>query len=238
MTSAILSAPTYRPALDVRVVAGLALAAMIAALQPFDTLFAAATFGSPVLRALGIVAVALAGLAAARRVGLQVGPAAGRRSLFIPLAAAVAVAVGCAGADWLFRPVLHTGYAQFMIGVPLAVRMALYMMRAFNENILYRLFLGSVLALALGRLWRKADGRPADGAIWTAFAVSQAVNVWFNVTSLAPVTALAVTHDALRYFAPGMVWSWLYRRHGFQANEIASTSVHLFFQPLAGLLLA
>ena len=46
-----------------------------------------------------------------------------------------------------------------------------------------------------------------------------------------------MAHDGLRYFAPGMLWSWLFWRRGFQANEIASTSVHLFFQPLAGALL-
>ena len=211
---------------------------MIAALQPFDVLFAAATFGQPVLRGSAIVAMALAGGAAAHRVGLQVGPTAGRRSLLVPLLTAVVVAVGCALADWVFKPSLHAPYARFMTGVPLAARMALYMLRAFNENIIYRLFLGSVLAWALGRVWKGREGAPAEGAIWTAFALAQAVNVWANVTSLAPVTAPAVLHDTLRYFAPGMVWSWLYRRHGFQANEIASTSVHLFFQPLAGLLLA
>ncbi len=63
------------------------------------------------------------------------------------------------------------------------------------------------------------------------------MNIAANVTLRAPLTPLAFLHDSLRYFAPGMAWSWLYRRHGFLANEAASTSVHLVFQPLAGLLL-
>ena len=237
MTAAVISPATRWPRLDIRIAAALSVAAVIAALQPFDVLFAAATFGQPVLRAGAIVAMALAGGAAAHRVGLQVGPTAGRRSLLVPLLAAVVVALGCAVADRVFKPSLHAPYARLMTSVPLAARMTLYMLRAFNENIIYRLFLGSVLAWALGRVWRR-DGAPAEAAIWAAFAVAQAINVWANVTSQAPVTAPAVLHDTLRYFAPGMVWSWLYRRHGFQANEIASTSVHLFFQPLAGILLA
>src|SRR5579875_191742 len=227
-----------RASLDPRLIAGLVLAAAIAAMAPFDVLFAKASLGQPLLRAALIVAMAWAGAAAAARIGLQVAPQSGPRALIFPVAVAALVAVGCAGMDWLFRATLHGSYAHFMTRVPLGERMALYMLRAFNENIIYRLFLGSVLALLIGQVWRRVDGRPADGAMWLAFGLSQALNVWANVTSLAPVTPLAVTHDALRYFAPGMVWSWLFWRRSFQANEIASTSVHLFFQPLAGWLLA
>jgi len=129
------------------------------------------------------------------------------------------------------RPALHGNYLQTM-SAPLALRMTAFMLRAFNENILYRLFLGSLLIWLIGLVWKRPDGRPATGAFLAGFALSQALNVWINVTSQAPITPIGLLHDTLRYFAPGMVWSWLYWRHGFQSNEIASTSVHLFFQPL------
>ena len=233
-TSILISRPLR--SLDVRVL-GLALAAVIAAVEPFDRLFDAATLGLAPLRVLAIVALAIVGSVAAGRVGLRVTPVAGRGSLLAPVLTAMAVAVVCAGVDWAFRSRLHPGYAQMLTGAPLASRTTAFMMRAFNENILYRLFLGSTLAWVLGRVWRDVCGRPAAGAFWCAFALSQALNVWVNVTSHAPVDAAAVLHDGLRYFLPGMVWSWLYWRRSFQANEIACTSVHLVFQPLVAALL-
>ena len=231
---ALVKAPG-RP--DAPMLAALAVAAAIAALQPFDLAFAAATFGVPLLRSALIVGLALAGGWAARHVGLQIAPAGQRHPLLAPVLVSSCVAVFCAVVDLAFRPLLHPGYAQVIATTPLGLRIAAFMMRAFNENILYRLFLGSGLAWALGRVWRDASGRPAEPAFWCAFALSQALNVWINVSSQAPVSPLSLLHDSLRYFAPGMVWSWLYLRRGFQANEIASMGVHLVFQPLVGALL-
>ena len=224
--------------LDPLVLVGLSLAAVIAWFQPFDLLFARATLGQPALRAGGIVALALAGGWIGRRVGLGV-EAHGRRlgAVLFPALVAAVVGVACAVLDWAFSATLHPSYRAVIVGQPVALRMLGYMLRAFNENILYRLFLGSWLVWAFGRMWQDRNGGPAAGAVWAGFALSQAINVWVNVTSLAPLSTANLAHDALRYFAPGMVWSWLYWRRGFQANEIASTSVHLVFQPLVGLLL-
>ena len=147
---------------------------------------------------------------------------------------AAAVAGYCAACDCLMRPELSAAYLAYM-RTPVAWRIVAFAARAFNENIIYRLFLGSVLIWLIGRVWKTAEGRPTDGAFWTGFALSQAANIWINVTSLAPLTPLALLHDSLRYFAPGLVWSWLYWRRGFQSNEIASIGVHLFFQPLVTL---
>ena len=222
---------------DVRLLAGLTLAAAIAWLQPFDLAFGAVTLGVPAFRAVAIVVLALVGIEFGGRVELGLEPPGRSASILLPLGLATGTAVFCAGMDCLFRPVLHPDYALMFTAIPLSARLTAFMLRAFNENIMYRLFLGSILAWALGRVWRRPDGGPADGAFWCAFALSQAINVWINVTSQAALSVAAVAHDALRYFAPGMLWSWLFWKRGFQANEIASTSVHLVFQPLAGALL-
>ena len=231
-------APAGRTAFpDVRLLAGLTIAAAIAWLQPFDLVFGAATFGIPALRAIAIVLLALVGIELGGRIGLGLEPPGTTGPILLPLGLAGGTGVFCTGMDWLFRPALHADYRLMFTAVPLTARLAAFMLRAFNENIMYRLFLGSTLAWALGRVWRGENGRPADGAFWCAFALSQAVNVWVNVTSLVPLSLAGVAHDGLRYFAPGMLWSWLFWKRGFQANEIASTSVHLVFQPLAGALL-
>jgi hypothetical protein len=211
---------------------GLALAAVIAWLDPLDLAFARTTFGLPPVRAAAIVLLALAGAAIGRRIGLSVeGPPRGRPARDA-LMAAIVVAVWCALCDWIWRPTLHAGYVHVLTTTPLATRVVLFAMRAFNENLLYRLFLSSLLIWTLGSVWKGPDGRPAAGAFWTGFVLSQAANIWINVTSLAPLTPEALLHDLFRYVTPGVVWGWLYWRRGFTANEIASTSVHLFLQPL------
>jgi hypothetical protein len=40
-----------------------------------------------------------------------------------------------------------------------------------------------------------------------------------------------------RYVAPGVVWAWLYWRHGFVTAEVASVTCHLFLQPPFGMLI-
>ena len=218
-------------------VIALIAAAVIAAGEPFDLAFGASTFGVPAFRAALIVVLALVGECAGARAGLRLTAPAERHPILAPVLVAAVVAVFCAGVDWAFRPALSPGYVHVIADTPVFLRIPVFMMRAFNENIIYRLFLGSTLAWTLGHIWRDTDGRPTQGAFWCAFAASQALNVWINVASQAPISAVSLLHDLLRYFAPGMIWSWLYLRRGFQANEIASTSVHLMFQPLVGSLL-
>jgi hypothetical protein len=210
----------------------LALTVAFAWLVPFDIRFTAPPLGLPPIRAAAIALLALAGAALGRRIGLSVeGPARGRPARDA-LIAAVAVAVWCALCDWIWRPSLHPAYVTLLTTTPLAFRIALFAMRALNENILYRLFLGPLLILILGSVWKGSNGRPAPGAYWAGFTLSQMVNIWSNTTAIAPLTPEALLHDLLRYVAPGVVWGWLYWRRGFAATELASTSVHLFFQPL------
>ena len=212
--------------------AGLALAALIACIAPFDLAFGWVTLGSPPLRAMAIVVLALAGAAIGRRIGLSIEGPPDSRPARDALVVAVVVAVWCALCDWIWRPALHAGYVSMLTTTPLSLRIATYAMRALNENILYRLFLGSLLIWILGLVWKDPDGRPTAGAFWSGLVLSQMINIWINVTSLAPLTPMALTHDLFRYVAPGVAWGWLYWKRGFTANEIASTSVHVFLQPL------
>jgi hypothetical protein len=41
-----------------------------------------------------------------------------------------------------------------------------------------------------------------------------------------------------RPIVPGVIWGYLYWRHGFVAAEIASVGMHPFLQPALGILLA
>jgi hypothetical protein len=223
---------------QIKIVAGLALAAAIAWVAPFDLAFGYLTLGVPALRAAGIVVLALVGHQFGRRIGMRLEPVGVARPWLTPVGIAAVVAVNCALADGLFRSALHDDFVTAMTMTPIAVRVVVFMMRAVNENIIYRLFLTPVLIWALGLVWTTPQGQPTSGAFWTGIAVAQAINTWINVTAHAPLTSLAVLHDAIRYVGPGMVWGWLYWRRAFQSCEVACTTVHLFYQPLITLALA
>ena len=208
------------------------MAGAIAWVTPFDLGFAVLSLGSPPLRAAMMVAITLAGAAMAGPAGLQVAATGLRRPILTPIAVAAATAVYCVAIDRLMRDQTSDHYRAILGQIPLGVRILAFAARAFNENIIYRLFLGSLLVWLLGRAWRTPAGVPRPLAYIVAFTLSQVVNIWINVTALAPLTPAHLIHDGLRYITPGLVWSWLYWRHGFQSNEIACTSVHLFMQPL------
>ena len=194
MASIVLN-PVVTPRIDVRIAVGLGLAAAIAWNHPFDRVFDALTLGQPVLRALAIIIFALAGLEFAGLIGLRVAPRNEPAPLLFPVLVALVVAVACAAVDAAFRPVLHPDYVQFVVATPLVSRVIGFTLRAFNESVIYRLFLGSALSWGLGRVWRRQDGAPRREALWVGFTVSQMINVWANVTSRAPLGALVLVHD-------------------------------------------
>jgi hypothetical protein len=233
--SAVVPVLTRPRPINWTLAAGLAIAAAIAWHWPFDPLFDAITLGSPALRAVSIVAMSLMGLVVGKRLGMGFEPKDLQHPIALPIAVAAASAVGCALTDWLLIPDRHGGVVQMIVSTPLSLRLAYFLLRVVNENIEYRLFLGSVLIWLIARVWKTAEGRPAEGAYWLGFLLAQCLNVWMNVTAKEPITALALLHAALRYVAPAMVLAWLYRRHGFQSNEIACTTFHLFYQPLVPL---
>ncbi len=216
----------------IRLLIGCMVAAAIAWLAPFDLAFSALTLGSPALRSLTIVALALIGGWAARRVGLGVGPRRLRRPILWPLIAAVGMAAYCLVIDLIFKSELSASYLRVMTTVPTAERILVFAARAYNENLIYRFFLGSVLTYIIASIYRRLTGKQSAFSYVAGFSISQIANIWINVSQFAPFTPLHAVHDALRYVAPGLIWAWLYCRHGFQSNEIACTSVHVFLQPL------
>ncbi|WP_217433636.1 hypothetical protein, partial [Caulobacter sp. S45] len=173
------------------------------------------------------------------RVGLRIMPRPDERHWALtPMIAALGVALACAGLDRAFRPALDPAYLNAMVRQPWQARTAVYMAHAFNEEVMYRLFLGSLLANVL-ILFSKARRDISDGALlWAAFVLAQGVNVAINLWSVSPAPVSVLPYQMLRYFAPGMVWAGLYIRRGFMAAETGHLTTHLIFQPLVGVLLS
>lgn len=207
-----------------------AIAAAIGWIAPFDLYYAAIAGGSPVVRAVVIALVAVAGGLASRAAGLRLGGQGRGAPLGIGLAAAALVAGWVLLLDcFLFRASLGEGVVAFL-RAPLHVRLFYFMLRAFNENVIYRLFGFGAAVWLLGR-WR--GRRPGMAAMLAVAAAVQAVNIGGNVVWAggAPITAAGLGYVALRFILPGVVSAWLFVRHGFATAEVASVSCHLLLQP-------
>ncbi len=209
---------------------GLFLAAAFAFALPFDNAFLAATFNVRALRPALIVLLALIGAFFGHRIGLKIDTRI-RWSPAIALGVALATALWCVGCDAVWP---HEALVDAMVtrGHPPGERVLAFMVRAFDENILYRLFLSSVLIWLLGLVWKRPDGRPAIGAFVVGFLIAQAANAAINMIPTTGAAPMQLAYDTARYVVPGFVWAALYWRYGFQANEIACTSVHAFLQPM------
>ncbi len=212
------------------------VAAVIAVIAPFDRLFLPLTFGSPLLRAGLMAFLAVTGGAAAKACGLRLEGHGAKYPLLIGLGAALAVAAYVFVLDVvLLRPMLSADYVAYL-HVPLDERLAGFMLRAFNENVLYRLFLFPVIALAAQRVLRRDHISPR--LLIAAMVAAQVINIAANAVLPLPdpITLARLGYDAIRYVAPGVVWAMLFRRYGFATAEVASVGCHVFLQPAFSLI--
>lgn len=214
------------------------IAAIIAMIQPFDHVFDTVTFKSPIARGALIVALVVIGAACARRLGLRLEGHGARQPALVGLLMALLVAVYVVVLDaFLFRGLLSKAYVEFL-ATPLPARYVYYMTRAFNENVLYRLFAFSVLAalasLAAGRR------RLPFAIVFVLMIAAQVLNIGVNVVLVSgqALTPAILTYDTLRYIVPGVIWACLFWRYGFFVAEVASVGCHVFLQPALGYLVA
>jgi hypothetical protein len=209
----------------------LVIGGTIAAVAPFDIVFNAATSGSAILRVVLFCGLVVCGQTVGLRIGLRVRPRVWRTSLEWGLGFAIIVGVLVAATDFVFRHALPPSYVSF-IHQPLEGRLIYFCLRAFNENVLYRLFLFSVLAFILSQVWRRPDDQPQPAAVALAMVLAQIINIGVNLGAVStPESIEAVVYDGVRYIIPGVCWAWLYWKRDFAAAEIASTSCHFFLQP-------
>ena len=221
-------------------VAILLIGMAISAIAPFDVAFVAVTFGSLLARMGLIAAFALIGAFCADRVGLRLEAHGTRWPMLIGLAAAFAVAVYVVVIDGvLFRTMLPVSYVHLFEATGLRDRLVYFMLRAFNENLIYRLFVFSTLVYLTSRVMGANAKDLPPVLIWCAMIATQILNIGMNVTALSPepVSFATLVYESLRYVMPGVLWAWLYWRFGFLTAEMASVGCHIFLQPALGVLL-
>ncbi len=215
-----------------------AIGAAIAAIAPWGIAMGTATGHSPGLRACLVFALGLIGLFFARRTGLEIMPTGLKHPVRVSFLIGAAVAAYVLFIDgFAFRSVLPAEYRAYFAAQGLTVRLIYFTLRAFNEHVIYQLFVGSTLVWLMGLVWRQADGRIAPNAYWLAMILAQVLNIYINVVAITvePLTPLILTYDMFRFVTPGILWGILYWRYGLATADLAHISTHIFLQPTLGI---
>ena len=160
--------------------------------------------------------------------GLRFWPKDWRAAIVFTAVCTVSVATLVVFTDWAFRPILSPAYVAFFGGPNLPRRILTYMAGAAGEEAVFRLLLMSGL-VAVGNLLLRGDGAAKPALLVAAITLAQAANILPKLTE--PSSAAEVVYDVLRFYVPGLVWGWLYWRHGFLAAMIAHPACHLILQP-------
>jgi hypothetical protein len=215
-----------------------AVAAALAAAVPLDRGFALLPANSGSARGAWMLALALSGLFFAGKAGLRTAPHDVKRplvaSILIALALAAAIAALDAGAP---QAIVLPGYLDGLRATPTLVRLEYFGVRAFGEDVVYRLFLMSLLAFAGARLLRNDKGSIPVGVYWLAIVAAQIANATLNCWADAPLTPALAIYTLVRFFLPGALWGYLYWRQGFLMATLAHVATHVFYQPLMTLAL-
>ncbi len=213
------------------------VAAALAATVPLDRMFALLPGPAPA-RGAWMLALALLGLFFAGRAGLRTAPHDLKRPVATAIAIAFALAVGLVVVDSTApRSILLPGYIDGLRATPALVRLEYYAVRAFSEDVVYRLFLMSLLAFAGASLLRSDQGRIPEGIYWAAIVATPIADVGLNCWLYTPMTPAIWIYTLFRLVLPGVLWGYLYWRHGFLTATAAHLTTHLFYQPLMTLAL-
>ena len=121
----------------------------------------------------------------------------------------------------------HTMLAQNTLGE----RLLFFARGALVDEVAYRLIAMTALAWALASLSK----RPAPAAIWAAIIVTALViyplGNWAYFRWLDP-TAMTLARELALHGTAGVLWGWLYWRHGWLSGLTGHVAAHLTLQPL------
>ena len=218
-----------RPVLRTRgAIPVLCIGAAIAAIAPWGLPLGGLMAHAPVLRATSILIMSMIGIACGHRCGLLIVPQNAGYASQIAIAAAALMAAYLLLIDgFFFHTSLSKDYRAFIVTDGIVLRLVYLMLRSAAEVIVFQLAIGSTLVWLLGRAWHDADDRVAATTCVVGLMLAHLLNCALNLS----VENGTIGYEALRFFAPGLMWAFLYRRFGLVAVLIAHSSTHIFFQP-------
>jgi hypothetical protein len=141
------------------------------------------------------------------------------------IAGLISVSVAVALLVWYFIPRIPQILAGHEDQYPVWKRFLAGFYGGIAEETLCRLFLMTLFAWMLGKMWQAANGLPAVGAFWTAnIAAAVLFGLGHLPTAAAlgmPMNATLVADAVLVNGVLGVTFGWLYWKHGIESAMIA-----------------
>ena len=163
-------------------------------------------------------------------------PRNGWRSLALALGLGLAFGAYMALADhFVFASAVPAVQRILLAQNSLSERLAFFARGALLDELEYRLIALTALAWGLASLAK----RPAPAAIWAAIVLTALVvyplGNWSYFRALDP-TVMSLLRELALHGGAGVLWGWLYWRHGWLSGLAGHIAAHLSLQPLLGAL--
>jgi len=154
------------------------------------------------------------------------------RSLRLAILSGLAFGLWMAIADtWLFSAEVPLVQHVMQGSMSTMARIAWHTRGALFDEALYRLVLLTSLAWLIARYTGWRDGRAVWPAILVVALVCYPLGNWAYFAGL-DWSALTVVRELLLHGGAGVLWGWLYWRHGWLAGMAGHMAAHLALQPL------
>ncbi len=170
--------------------------------------------------------------------GFGILPRQGLRSLAIALIAGLAFGLWMALADAaLFAGAVPDVQRLMVAQMSTSERIMWFARGALVDEMIFRLIALTALAWCLALMSGLRGGALAWPAILLTALVVYPLGSWAYLSALEPGALTALRELAL-HGAAGVLWGWLYWRHGWLSGVTGHIAAHLSLQPLLTLLAA
>ncbi|RUZ81168.1 hypothetical protein EN943_01765 [Mesorhizobium sp. M7A.F.Ca.US.006.01.1.1] len=134
----------------------------------------------------------------------------------------------------LFRSAIPEWQTKVVAGISTVERIAFFAPKAIFDELKFRLIAVSVLVWILTTMAGRRGWCFWIAIIFTALVIYPVFQHGY-LSTLAP-TPLTVLREIMLHGGAGILWGYLYWRHGLVASVVGHVSAHLALQPLLGLL--
>ena len=166
--------------------------------------------------------------------GFALLPRRGWRSLALAAGLGLAFGAYMALADSLvFSSVIPEVQRAMRVQMPLGERLEFFARGSLADEIEFRLLALTAIAWGLAGVTRSTGPKVHWAAILLTALVVYPLGNWNYFRFLDP-SALTVLREIALHGAAGVLWGWLYWRHGWLSGLTGHVSAHLTLQPLLG----
>ncbi len=168
--------------------------------------------------------------------GFALLPRNGWRSLALAAGLGLAFGAYMAVADLtVFSGTIPPVQRAMLAPNSLAERLLFFTRGALLDELEYRLIALTAIAWGLARLAKRSVRAATWAAILLTALIVYPLGNWAYFRGLDP-TAMTVLREVALHGGAGVLWGWLYWRHGWVSALTGHVAAHLSLQPLLGAL--